>query len=52
MKFIRILVFLLAATLTPLSGIQAAQPQDKNTDSICTALLFNALKEYNNENNK
>lgn len=50
MKFIRILVFLLAATLTPLSGIQAAQPQDKNTDSICTALLFNALKEYNTGN--
>ena len=31
----------------PFSGLQASQPQDKNTDSTCTALLFNALKEYN-----
>lgn len=47
MKYLRILIILMVAALAPLPGLKAAQPQDKNIDSTCTALLFNALKEYN-----
>ena len=50
MRLKYILSTLIISLLAPLSGILAANPQDKAADSTATVLLFNAMKEYNNGN--
>lgn len=50
MRLKYILATIIITLLAPLSGILAATPQDKETDSSATVLLFNAMKEYNNGN--